>query len=76
MNISCEIDLRWMPQTNFHDESIAVQVMVWCYQAINHYPNQSWPRPLFLGFTGLEWFNSWKMSDACNMYVLINQATI
>ena len=29
---SCEIALRWMPENTF-DQSILVQVMVWCHQA-------------------------------------------
>ena len=36
--------LKFMPQDYTDDESILVQVMVWCLQATNHYMIQCWPR--------------------------------
>ena len=39
---------QW-PRTLTDDKSALVQVMAWCCQATNHYPNQCWPRSIAKG---------------------------
>ena len=43
---SCEIALRWKPQSLTNDKLILGQVMAWCPQATSHYLSQCWPRSM------------------------------
>ena len=40
INISCKIDLRWMPQNAFDDMLTLIQVMACCLQATSQYLSQ------------------------------------
>ena len=44
MSMSCEIELRWMPQNIFDDKSTLFQLVVWCRQATSHCVSQCWFR--------------------------------
>ena len=41
--ISCEIELRQMPQNLTNEKSTLVQVMAWCHEATSHYLSQCGP---------------------------------
>ena len=74
---SCDSPLRWMPKDLTHDQSILVQVMVWCCQATSHYLNQCWPRSLPpYGVTRPQWVNTTKPTFyvSCNFFFSILNA--
>ena len=42
--ISCEVDLRWIPQNPTDCKSTSVQVIAWCHPAASHYIKQRWAK--------------------------------
>ena len=56
LSISCEIALRWIPQSLTDDKSTLVQIMACCLMAISHYLSQCFPilmLPYYI--TGSQW---------------------
>ena len=46
IDVSFNIDLKWMSPDLTDDTSTLVQVMAWCHQAPCHYMSQYWPRSM------------------------------
>ena len=56
MSTSWKMDLKWMPQNTFNDQSTLVQAIAWCHQATQNYPSQCWQRSMSLkGVTRPQW---------------------
>ena len=60
ISTSCEIVLRWMPQSTFEDKSTLILVMASC-QATNHFLSQCWPSSMLsCGVTSPRWVKSYQ----------------
>ena len=59
VSTSCQIALRWIPQSSIDIMSTLVQVMAWCCQATSHFLGQCWPSSMLpYGNTRPQWVES------------------